>query len=426
MPGPAAPHRIRSTHDACSPTWIVRLDPAGPGVRLAVKDCIDVAGLPTTLGCQEVAERARPAAGDAAVVAAARRSGAKIVGKTNLSELCWSAAGTNAWSGTPVNPLDPRRLPGGSSSGSAVAVACGEADVALGTDGGGSVRIPAACCGIVGLKTTWGRLPVAGVFPLAPSLDTVGLLGADVAAAELGMRLIEPGFAAGPGELRMARVRPQTEPEVDPAVEAAIDAALRAAGIATTEVAGLDFAAAIAAGTLLIDAEAYQASKPLMLDPARLSPHSRRILREAAAVSAGQVAAANRIRAQVRKWFDGVLARHRFLACPTMVGAAPLIGEGRRLHLTVLTMPANLAGLPALALPVPGGPAGLPASLQLIGPPGSEEQLIWLGRVIEAALRLRRLAGTDECPAKQEQTALATRRHAAWNGGKGIEVRHVV
>ena len=89
-------------------------------------------------------------------------------------------------------------------------------------------------------------------------------------------------------------------------------------------------------------------------------------------------------------------------------------------------MPANLAGLPALALPVPGGPAGLPASLQLIGPPGSEEQLIWLGHVIEAALRLRRLAGTDECPAKQEQTALATRRHAVWNGGKGIEVRHVV
>ena len=266
-------------------------------MRLAVKDCIDVAGLPTTLGCQEVAERARPAVRDAAVVAAARRSGAKIVGKTNLSELCWSAAGINAWSGTPVNPLDPRRLPGGSSSGSAVAVACGEADVALGTDGGGSVRLPAACCGIVGLKTTWGRLPVEGVYPLAPSMDTVGLLGAEVAAAELGMRLIEPGFAAGPGELRMARVRPQTEPEVDPAVEAAIDAALRAAGIATTEVAGLDFGAAIAAGTLLIDAEAYQASKPLMLDPARLSPHSRRILREAAAVSAGQVAAANRTRA---------------------------------------------------------------------------------------------------------------------------------
>ena len=130
------------------PTWIVRLDAPGDGPRLAVKDCIDVEGLPTTVGCQVIAEQASPAAADAPVVAAARRAGARIVGKTNLTELCWSASGVNAWSGTPVNPLDPGRLPGGSSSGSAVAVAAGEADVARGTDTGGSVRIPAACCGI--------------------------------------------------------------------------------------------------------------------------------------------------------------------------------------------------------------------------------------------------------------------------------------
>src|ERR1700722_20026047 len=114
--------------DGGSPTWIVRLDgvEAGtPGVRLAVKDCIDVAGLPTTVGCPVIAERARPADRDAAVVAAARRSGAQILGKTNLAELCWSALGSNAWSGMPVNPADPRRLPGGS----AVAVATGEAEV---------------------------------------------------------------------------------------------------------------------------------------------------------------------------------------------------------------------------------------------------------------------------------------------------------
>src|SRR5580692_3706431 len=120
-------------------TWILRLDQAGPkapGPRLAVKDCIDVAGLPTTVGCPVIADRARPATRDAAVVAAARRSGAQITGKTNLSELCWSAVGTNSWSGTPVNPADPRRVPGGSSSGSAVAVATGEADVGLGTDTG--------------------------------------------------------------------------------------------------------------------------------------------------------------------------------------------------------------------------------------------------------------------------------------------------
>ena len=108
------------------PTWIVRLDVPGDGPRLAVKDCIDVEGLPTTAGCQVVAEEASPAVADVPVVAAARRAGARIVGKTNLTELCWSASGVNSWSGTPVNPLDPGRLPGGSSSGSAVAVAAGD------------------------------------------------------------------------------------------------------------------------------------------------------------------------------------------------------------------------------------------------------------------------------------------------------------
>src|SRR5579862_2970631 len=215
-------------------TWVLRLANDGQGPRLAVKDCIDVAGVPTTVGCPVVAEMAEPAANDAAVVATARESGARIAGKTALTELCWSASGVNPWLGTPPNPLDPRRLPGGSSSGSAVAVATGEADVALGTDTGGSVRIPAACCGIAGLKTTWGRVPLDGVYPLAPSLDTVGPLGADVAAIELGMGLIEPGFAAGSCELLAGRMRPEVD--VDPMTDAAVDAALVAAGVRVTEV----------------------------------------------------------------------------------------------------------------------------------------------------------------------------------------------
>ena len=388
-------------HDGGSPTWIVRLDGVGtgtPGARLAVKDCIDVAGLPTTVGCPVIAERAVPAGRDAAVVAAARRAGAQILGKTNLAELCWSAVGTNAWSGTPVNPADPRRVPGGSSSGSAVAVATGEADVALGTDTGGSVRIPAACCGVVGLKTTWGRVPVEGVYPLARSMDTVGPLGADMAAVERGMRLIEPGFAArsgpgtapGSGPLPVARVRPETDPPVDPAVEAAIDAALTAAGIVTTQVTGLDFAAASTACGVLIDVEAYQVNRYLLPDLGRLSSYNQRNLPAAAAVTASQEAAANRTRDSVRDWFAGLRARHPVLALPTLVGAPPVLGDrAGRVPLTLLTMPANLAGLPALALPVPGGPAGLPASLQLVGPPGGEEELLALGYLIEAAVVAR-------------------------------------
>ncbi len=366
------------------PIWIVRLDAPGDGPRLAVKDCIDVEGLPTTVGCQVIAEQAVPAGRDAPVVAAARRAGARIVGKTNLTELCWSASGVNPWSGTPANPLDPGRLPGGSSSGSAVAVAAGEADVALGTDTGGSVRIPAACCGITGLKTTWGRVPLDGVYPLAPSMDTVGPLGADVAAVELGMRLIDPGFAGASAEApaRVGRIRPDLS--VDPATDAAVDAAL--AGLQVTDVTGFDFRAVNEAGNVSIDVEAYQANAYLLPRLDQLAPHNRRSMTEAAQITAEGAAEAARVRQELRDWFSAALDRHPVLALPTLTGAPPLLG-GRGMSLTVLTMPANLSGLPALSLPVPGGPAGLPASLQLIGPPGGEERLIALARVIEAALR---------------------------------------
>jgi amidase len=286
-----------------------------------------------------------------------------------------------------VNPADPRRVPGGSSSGSAVAVATGEADVALGTDTGGSVRIPAACCGITGLKTTWGRVPMEGVYPLAPSLDTVGPLGADVAAVELGMRLIEPGFTAAVGEPdveAVGRIRPQA----DPAVDAAVDAALAAAGVRTQDVDGLDFAAAADATNVLIGAEAYRVNAYLMPHLDRLSRHNRLNMTESAVITAEQVAAAERIRQAVRDWFTATLARHPFLALPTLTAAPPLLGE-RGMSLTVLTMPANLAGLPALALPVPVGPDFFPASLQLIAPPNGEERLLALARRIETALATR-------------------------------------
>src|SRR5687768_561890 len=133
-----------------SATWITKLDPAtdADGLRVAVKDAIDVEGVPTTVGCAAVADVAEPAVADADCVATARVAGARMVGKANLHELCFGTHGGNPWFGHPVNPIAPDRLVGGSSSGSAVAVATDEADVGYGTDTGGSVRLPAACCGI--------------------------------------------------------------------------------------------------------------------------------------------------------------------------------------------------------------------------------------------------------------------------------------
>ena len=372
-------------------TWVVRLANDGQGPRLAVKDCIDVAGVPTTAGCPVVAEMAEPAEIDAAVVASAREAGARIVGKTGLTELCWSANGVNHWSGTPTNPRDPRRMPGGSSSGSAVAVATGEADVAFGTDTGGSVRIPAACCGVTGLKTAFGRISVKGVYPLAPSLDTVGALGVDVAAGELGMRLLEPGFMVPPAPAALAAGRLAVTGlpgGIDPAIDAAVDRALAAAGVAVERLPALDVGPLVEAAGVIIDFEGFRVNSYLMQYLKQLSPHVRRNLERGARLGRSDRAAAERARAQLRVTLESLLEYAPVLVLPTLAGTPPLLGE-RGFALTALTVPANLAGLPALSLPVPAS-AQVIASMQIIG--GSEEQVVAFGRVIEAAVagRLRR------------------------------------
>jgi amidase len=370
-------------------TWVLRLpydaDDTVAGPRLAVKDCIDVAGLPTTAGCPVVAEMAERAHADAAVVASAREGGVRIVGKTGLTELCWSASGVNHWAGTPVNPRDPRRLPGGSSSGSAVAIAGGEADVAFGTDTGGSVRVPAACCGVVGLKTTHGRVSVKGVYPLAPSLDTVGPLGADVAAVEHGMRLLEPAFRVpdSPGPLVAGRIALDGLGEPDPAIEDAVDRALAAAGIAVTRVPGWDADAAISAVDVIIDAEGFRSNAYLMPYLRQLSPNVRRNIERGARLTRADRQAAERGKAAVRATFEALLADFPVLVLPTLLRQPPVLGE-RSFPLTALTSPVNLAGLPALALPVPA-PGGMIASVQVIGM--TEERVLAFGRVIESAVR---------------------------------------
>jgi amidase len=243
---------------------MVRLDQPGDGPRVAVKDAIDVAGLPTRVGSR--ATRDTPARLDAACVAAIRRNGGRIVGKTVMTELCWDESGLADPYGPAVNPLDPGLVPGGSSSGSAVVVARGEADVALGTDTGGSIRIPAACCRVAGLKTTWGRVPLGGVHPLAPSYDTVGPIARDVAGLVLGMRLLEPGFAPRPvPHPVVARIRPPASAAVD----AAVDAALAAAGWEVVE-KPVHWWAEVRSYSRLIRAEGARANAELphhLLDP---------------------------------------------------------------------------------------------------------------------------------------------------------------
>jgi amidase len=370
-------------------TWILQEGTTGPGVRVAVKDLIDVAGLPTTAGSRAVADLARPAEADAACMAGLRaaiaRGQACLVGKVNLHELAYGISGINTAFGTPVNPLDPALVPGGSSSGSAVVVATGEADVAYGSDTGGSIRIPAACCGVAGLKTTWGRIPLDGVWPLAPSLDTVGPLARDVAGLVTGMVLLEPGFTVSADP---PAVVGRVAMDADPAVVEAVDAALAATGwqISPVALSGLD--AAMTAAMTVLDAEAWRSDG----DFARSSPDriGRDVLRRLREASEITPAALGRARGRAARW-RATLAelwdRLDLLAVPTLLGFPPaLCDAGALIRLRGLTAPVNMAGLPALALPVPaGGP--VPASVQLIGPPGGEERLLAAGAVLEQAVR---------------------------------------
>ena len=367
-------------------TFILRLDDPGaaPGaLRLAVKDLLDVAGTRTTAGCAVVAATAEPAAADAPCVAAARAAGARIVGKVNLHELAFGGTGINPHFGTPVNPLDPTRIPGGSSSGSAVAVATGEADIAIGTDTAGSVRTPSACCGTVGLKTTWGRIPTTGVWPLAPSLDTVGPMARDVAGVALGMQLLEPGFTAqGAPATTVGRIRLPVS--VDPVVDRAVDDLLAACGLDVVELVLPGWAAAVRAGGTVLFGEAWLSDQAVYeADPDGLGDETRGRLEQGRSIPAAELAAA---RAHARRWrheLATVFAGVEVLALPTLPVLATRLDEPPADSRST-NVPVNLAGLPALALPAPtGGP--LPASVQVVCPWGCEPLLLANGAVLEAA-----------------------------------------
>jgi amidase len=167
----------------------------GQGLTVAIKDTLDVAGWPTRCGSRAL-ELASPAEKHATVVQALLDGGWQVIGKTVLHELAFGVTGINEWAGTPINPQAPERIPGGSSSGSAVIVAQGAADVALGTDTGGSVRMPAACCGVFGLKPTFGRLSREGVHPASSSLDCVGPMARDLDTLVTAMSAMDCTFVA--------------------------------------------------------------------------------------------------------------------------------------------------------------------------------------------------------------------------------------
>jgi amidase len=382
------PKRKRIPSSAVS-TFITRFDDPDPAcsesstIRLAVKDLIDMEGVVTTAGCRAVLETSQPAERDATCLRGAREAGVRIVGRTNLHELALGVTGVNPWFGTPVNPLDPTRIPGGSSSGSAVAVATNEADVAFGTDTGGSVRIPSACCGTAGLKTTWGRIPVEGIRPLAPSFDTVGPMARDVAGLVTGMRLLEPGFeAAGSSPARVGVLRI----DCDPVVAHACDAALDSTGWQLVELSTEGWDEANTGCGLLLVAEAWASNRALAESyPERIGRDVLERLHLGRDVDRATLLSARQARVLWQRRLDELFAQVELLATPTLTILPPALGNGPDLLVARCTLPVNLAGAPALSLPVPTS-GHLPASLQLIAPARGEEQLLAAGAFLEQSL----------------------------------------
>jgi Asp-tRNA(Asn)/Glu-tRNA(Gln) amidotransferase A subunit family amidase len=388
----------------------------GTRLRLAIKDNIDMKGVVTTAGSNFFLTTHQPAKADAPCLAGARRRNVVIVGKTNMTEFAVAPSGLNEFFGTPKNPLRHSRIPGGSSSGSAVAVANGEADVAFGTDTAGSIRVPAACTGIVGLKTTFGLISIKGIHPVEPKhLDTVGPMGKDIARTVDGMDLLQEGFssryaaarAAKPSgrSIRVGRLKLQgTDPEID----AAIDDALAKAGF---QVVPLDdqfrekWDAAKADGNTIAAAGAWMSNQGFQLVPG-VSARTKAIISVGQVNSTTTYAGAVRRQGAWQRTLNRVFEKVDFIALPTLQRTPPGLPLFN-LRLGVLdavvlqmqnTVAVNFAGNPALAVPVPiGHRAAVPlTSLQLVGPRLSEAQLLNAGRIVEEAVKIVRPKATGQ------------------------------
>lgn len=355
-------------------------------LTFAAKDTLDIAGHPTRAG-SPVMQGALPASRHAAVIQRLLENGCRLLGKTTLHELAFGVTGINAWSGTPLNPHYPALIPGGSSSGSATVVAAGEVDFALGTDTGGSVRMPAACCGVVGLKPTWGRVSRDGVIPAHSSLDCVGFFAREVAtlrsALEKALGETAAQFPAQRGEAGFISGLASAE------IDRLILARLAQAGVELSAVTLPGFSEAHEAGLTIISQENWQAFHAIVDVPELAADVALRI-RAGAEISPAQRQAAEQVRAAFTRAVDAQLAITPFILLPTLPALPPTLQEAadplRVVNLTRLVRPFNLSGHPALTLPV-GEIDQRPVALQIVGGKNREFALLSFAESLQAKLK---------------------------------------
>jgi len=363
------------------------------GVPISVKDLILTRGMRTTAGSRTFGA-GLPGTRDAPVVRRLRRAGAIIVGKTNLHEIAMGVTTENEHFGPTRNPWDVERIPGGSSGGSAAAVAAGLGYGSVGTDTRGSIRIPAACCGITGLKPTHGLVSTEGVIPLSWTLDHVGPMTRSVedAALMLGVMTgrrgaVERYLAATELEVTSLRVGVceyylrDLDPEVAAAVQEAIDL-LRRSGVTIREVTLPELEGVQAASGVITGAEALAYhDERLRQRPDGFGPLVRQRLEKASQLTAMELVRAERKRLELVAAFDRVFEEVDCLVGATIPLVAPKIGEAALIldSVTRLNSPQNMAGLPALSLPGGFSRSGLPIGLQVMANRNREDVVFRIG-----------------------------------------------
>jgi len=334
----------------------------GEGAVVAVKDLVDVRGLVTTAGAILLPDE--PAADDAPVVRRLRDHGAVVVGKTNLHEFAYGVTSVNPHYGAVLNPHDPNRVAGGSSGGSAVAVAAGMCDWAIGSDTGGSIRIPASLCGVVGFKPELGSIETTGVIPLSPSLDTLGPMGPNVATvARAFMEMSGEQVDMSGGQPRLA-IPAGWVRGLDADTERAWSAVSR--GIPEIEFVDHGVLFRNALTILMVEASAYHrrwATEHPEKYGADVLEHIRRGLEIPVATYREAIAAAAGLRAAAREAMSGVDA----LILPATAIVAPPVTAGNEVRelLTRFSRPLNMTGQPVVAVPAPS--RGLPVGIQVVG-----------------------------------------------------------
>jgi len=363
--------------------WLARPEEVRAGEPVAVKDLLDTAGLATTYGSALFAAHVPGVSAESVLLL--ETGGYAVAGKTNLHEFAYGISSQNPHYGTVPNPVAPGRLAGGSSGGSAAAIVAGDVELALGTDSSGSIRIPAAWCGIAGLRPTQGLVSVEGCFPLAPSYDTVGPMASSVVGCERLLRTLAPGFE--PVELESLEELQVGVVWLDRAEPLVRDRVSEAAALFPRR---REVELPLASSRADFMREAADVHRALFPGNEELyGDNVRGKIERCLGVTDAEVAAAERERAEYRELVAEAVAGLDLLVTPTVPFVAPPADVDEleiRVGAISLTYPFSVLGWPALALPCGAAEEGLPASAQLAAPAGADARVLAAGRLLESLL----------------------------------------